>query len=187
MFLGRSLGNENKRVWERGLFNNTYYQPAKRNIQATSLLLTGPTLAVKLLLVKLHALMNISTDQLVQQIHDARTRIVLSATGGGSRAIADLLEVPGASRTLLEAFVPYSAEAMIDYLGSRPDEFCSQRTARAIGHGRFSPSAQIGSCESGGGRPCGRSCRRGMYGRIGYRSATTRGTPRPCGFADSFV
>src|SRR3972149_1989910 len=76
--------------------------------------------------------MTLSVDQLVQQIHDSPTRIVLAATGGGSRAIADLLEVPGASRTLLEAFVPYSAEAMIDFLGSRPDEFCSPRTARAM-------------------------------------------------------
>jgi nicotinamide mononucleotide (NMN) deamidase PncC len=43
-----------------------------------------------------------------------------------------LLETPGASRTLLQAVVPYSPEAMIEYLGSRPDEFCSARTARAM-------------------------------------------------------
>jgi nicotinamide mononucleotide (NMN) deamidase PncC len=81
--------------------------------------------------------MTIPVDQLVQQIHDSQTRIVLAATGGGSRAIADLLEVPGASRTLLEAFVPYSDPAMIDYLGSRPDEFCSNRTSRAMAMAAF--------------------------------------------------
>ncbi len=81
--------------------------------------------------------MTIPVDQLVQQIHDSQTRIVLAATGGGSRAIADLLEVPGASRTLLAAFVPYSDQAMIDYLGSRPDEFCSNRTARAMAMAAF--------------------------------------------------
>jgi nicotinamide mononucleotide (NMN) deamidase PncC len=81
--------------------------------------------------------MTIAVDQLVQQIHDSHTRIVLAATGGGSRAIADLLEVPGASRTLLEAFVPYSNRAMIDFLGSRPDEFCSNRTARAMAMAAF--------------------------------------------------
>ena len=54
-------------------------------------------------------LMLLSPEQLVQQIHDSPTRIVLAASGGGSRAIADLLEVPGGSRTLLEAIVPYSA------------------------------------------------------------------------------
>jgi nicotinamide mononucleotide (NMN) deamidase PncC len=71
-------------------------------------------------------------EQLVQDIHDSPMRVVLAATGGGSRAIADLLEVPGGSRTLLEAIVPYSAPAMVAFLGCRPDEFCSADTARAM-------------------------------------------------------
>ncbi len=73
-----------------------------------------------------------STEQLVQEIHDRPTRIVLAASGGGSRAIADLLEVPGGSRTLLEAVVPYSAPALAAWLGSRPEEACSAATARAM-------------------------------------------------------
>jgi hypothetical protein len=76
-------------------------------------------------------------EQLVQQIHDSPTRIVLAATGGGSRAIADLLEVPGGSRTLLEAVVPYSAPAMIAWLGGMPDEFCSARAGRAMAMAAF--------------------------------------------------
>src|SRR3989304_5685560 len=92
--------------------------------------------------------MTVSVDQLVQQIHDAPTQIVLAATGGGSRAISDLLEVPGASRTLLEAFVPYSAEAMIDYLGSRPDEFCSPRTARAMAMQAFLHACKLGKFDA---------------------------------------
>jgi hypothetical protein len=81
--------------------------------------------------------MNLSTDQLVQQIHDTATRIVLAITGGGSRAVSDLLEVPGASRTLLEAQIPYSAQSIIAFLGARPDEYCSQRTARALAMAAF--------------------------------------------------
>jgi len=73
-----------------------------------------------------------SPEQLIEQIHDSPTRIVLAATGGGSRAIADLLEVPGGSRTLLEAIVPYSASSIIAWLGGLPDEFCSAATARAM-------------------------------------------------------
>jgi len=95
--------------------------------------------------------MTILVDQLVQQIHDAPTRIVLAATGGGSRTIADLLEVPGASRTLLEAFVPYSAEAMIDYLGSRPDEFCSSRTARAMAMAAFLHARKLAQSDATSG------------------------------------
>lgn len=76
-------------------------------------------------------------DQLVQQIHDTPVRIVLAATGGGSRAIADLLEVPGGSRTLLEAIVPYSEPAMTAFLSGRPDEFCSAMTARTMAMAAF--------------------------------------------------
>ncbi|MCD4726384.1 MAG: hypothetical protein K8R46_01890 [Pirellulales bacterium] len=77
-------------------------------------------------------MMSFSPDQLVQLIHDSPWRIVLAATGGGSRAIVDLLEVPGGSKTLLEAVVPYSAPAMVEWLGGVPDEFCSAATARAM-------------------------------------------------------
>ena len=86
--------------------------------------------------------MLLSPEQLVQQIHDSPTRIVLAATGGGSRAIADLLEVPGGSRTLLEAVVPYSAPAMIAWLGGLPDEFCSAATARAMAMAAFRRAQQ---------------------------------------------
>jgi hypothetical protein len=79
----------------------------------------------------------LSPDQLVQQIHDSPMRIVLAASGGGSRAIADLLEVPGGSRTLLEAVVPYSPAAMVAWLGGTPDEFCSAATARAMAMAAF--------------------------------------------------
>jgi len=75
---------------------------------------------------------SISADQIVQLIHDAPRRIVLAVSGGGGRAIADLLQVPGASKTVLEAVVPYSPKAMIDWLGAAPDEFCSSATGRGM-------------------------------------------------------
>ena len=80
---------------------------------------------------------SLSPEQLVEQIHDSPMRIVLAATGGGSRAIADLLEVPGASRTLLEAAVPYSAAAMAAWLGTLPDGLCSAATGRAMAMAAF--------------------------------------------------
>ncbi len=64
-------------------------------------------------------------------------RVVLAVTGGGSTAIGDLLAVPGASRTVLEASVPYSADALIDYLGFQPDQSCSETTARALAMAAF--------------------------------------------------
>jgi len=68
----------------------------------------------------------------VARIHATPTRLVLAATGGGSRAISELLEVPGASRTVLEASVPYAAPALIAWLGVKPEHFCEPRTARAM-------------------------------------------------------
>ena len=53
----------------------------------------------------------------------APMQAVLALTGGGSRAIAELLEVPGGSRTLLEALVPYSEASIANLLGSRPEQF----------------------------------------------------------------
>ncbi len=74
----------------------------------------------------------VTVEQLVQRIHGTPARFVLAVTGGGSRAIAEVLQVPGASRTVLEAVVPYSEAAMIEWLGGRPDQFCAEPTGRAM-------------------------------------------------------
>lgn len=71
-------------------------------------------------------------EQLVGKIHEAPTRVVLVLAGGGSGAISALLEVPGASGTLLEAVVPYAEGALVHWLGGRPDQFCAAPTARAM-------------------------------------------------------
>jgi len=70
--------------------------------------------------------------QFVELIHRAPGRVVLVVSGGGSGAIGSLLTVPGASRTVLEVEVPYCQRAMVDYLGGRPDQFCSIATSRAL-------------------------------------------------------
>jgi nicotinamide mononucleotide (NMN) deamidase PncC len=72
------------------------------------------------------------TQGLIERIHDTPTRMVFASSGGGGGAIAQLLEVPGASRTILEAVVPYAEPALVAWLGSRPEQFCSVRTARAM-------------------------------------------------------
>ena len=80
----------------------------------------------------------VDSARLVAQIHDAPVRLVLAIAGGGSRAIAMLLEVPGGSRTLLEAVVPYSSAALEDWIGAAPEQFCSARTSRAMAMAAFS-------------------------------------------------
>lgn len=71
-------------------------------------------------------------NQLIAAIHTSGQQTVIAVTGGGSLAIGQLLKVPGGSRTLLEAVVPYAATALQDFLGGTPDQFCSEATARAM-------------------------------------------------------
>lgn len=73
-----------------------------------------------------------SWQTLIEAIHAAPWQCVLVVTGGGSSAISDLLAVPGGSRTVLEAAVPYSSAALTQWLGKRPEHFCSEDTALAM-------------------------------------------------------
>jgi len=58
--------------------------------------------------------------------------MVLAVTGGGTKAISQLLDVAGASRSVLEATVPYAAAALEDWLGGEPEQWCSEVTARQM-------------------------------------------------------
>ena len=69
---------------------------------------------------------------LIERIHDAPLQVAVVVSGAGSQAIAWLLAVPGASRTVLEASVPYARLAMVDYLGREPGEYASAETAAVL-------------------------------------------------------
>ena len=69
---------------------------------------------------------------MVERIHASGRRIVLAISGGGSAVIAELLRVPGGSRTLVEAIVPYGPGALVDFLGHEPEQACSVETAVAM-------------------------------------------------------
>ena len=44
----------------------------------------------------------------IQKIHSSPFRFVLVSSGGGTNAISEILKVPGASKSVLEAYVPVS-------------------------------------------------------------------------------
>jgi nicotinic acid mononucleotide adenylyltransferase len=67
--------------------------------------------------------------QIVQQIHDSSGRTVVVTAGAGTQAVAWLLGVAGASRTLLEALVPYEESSFNDFLGQKPAQYVSPETA----------------------------------------------------------
>ena len=66
---------------------------------------------------------------LVQAIHDSPTMAVMVVTGAGAQALAWLLAVGGASRTLLEAVVPYGRKSIAQVLGHEPDQYASPEVA----------------------------------------------------------
>ncbi|MEA3217383.1 MAG: hypothetical protein QOJ19_3539 [Acidimicrobiia bacterium] len=70
--------------------------------------------------------------ELIRRIHDTPTLVSLAVTGGGVAAVSDLLAVPGASRTVVEAAVPYAESALVDLLGREPLQAVSPSTAIAM-------------------------------------------------------
>ncbi len=61
-------------------------------------------------------------ESLVRAVHDGPTMVVLAVAGGGNALITDLLDVGGASRTVLEIVVPYASAAMDDLVAAHePD------------------------------------------------------------------
>ena len=66
---------------------------------------------------------------LVQTIHNCPGRVVLVTAGAGTQALAWLLSVAGASRTLLEALIPYDESSFNDFLGQAPEQYVAVETA----------------------------------------------------------
>ncbi len=86
--------------------------------------------------------MDVAVRALIQAIHDMPGRTVWVTAGAGTYALAWLLGVAGASRTLLEALVPYDWAAFDDFLGQTPAQYVALPTARlmagrALSRGRW--------------------------------------------------
>lgn len=75
--------------------------------------------------------------KIIEKLHQSSGHWVLAVTGGGSSAISSILAVPGASRTLVEATVPYNQASLESYLGGTLDQACSSQTAQAMAMASF--------------------------------------------------
>jgi nicotinamide mononucleotide (NMN) deamidase PncC len=84
---------------------------------------------------------------IVEQIHASGRQLVVAVSGGGSGAISALLQVPGASASVLEAIVPYASTALADWLGGTPDQYCSERTARAMAMAAFERARKLSDAD----------------------------------------
>ena len=71
-------------------------------------------------------------ENLVNKIHEDPHQTVIAIAGGGSLAVAWLLSMPGASKTILESVVPYGRLSMVNLLGFEPDQYVCPETAQAM-------------------------------------------------------
>ena len=81
--------------------------------------------------------------ELIQKIHSSPYRFVLVSSGGGTNAISEILKVPGASKSVLEAYVPYAKESLDYYLLKQPDHYCSLGTTLSMAAKAYSAAKKI--------------------------------------------
>jgi nicotinamide mononucleotide (NMN) deamidase PncC len=73
----------------------------------------------------------------IEKIHANPHKAVVAVSGAGTQAVAWLLGVAGASRTILEALVPYGRESMISFLGFEPEQSASAQTAKDMARAAY--------------------------------------------------
>ncbi|MFT5444857.1 MAG: hypothetical protein ACI9DC_000017 [Gammaproteobacteria bacterium] len=91
------------------------------------------------------AKIEVSMSERATQLHANPWLGVFYVTGGGSQLISELLTTPGASRTVLEASVPYAYTALMSLLGETPAQSCSAPTARAMAMAAFQRANALSS------------------------------------------
>jgi nicotinic acid mononucleotide adenylyltransferase len=82
-------------------------------------------------------------QQLISALHASGRKAALAITGGGSGAVGELLRVPGGSRLLIEAQVPYDALALATFLGFAPAQACSSDAAIAMAQSARARAARL--------------------------------------------
>jgi nicotinic acid mononucleotide adenylyltransferase len=82
-------------------------------------------------------------QQLISALHSSGRKAALAITGGGSGAVSELLRVPGGSRLLIEAQIPYDERALAAFLGFAPVQACSADTTIAMARAARARAASL--------------------------------------------
>ena len=85
---------------------------------------------------------------LISQIHATPTMAVVVVTGGGVQAVADLLAIPGASRTVLEALVPYSQASQTAFLGQTVEYSVTAEAGAAFAQAAYRRALELRESET---------------------------------------
>ena len=78
-----------------------------------------------------------SIQRTVEHIHASPKLGVIAVAGAGGQALSWLLGVPGASRTVLEAIVPYGRRSIAEFLGYRPRVYVSPQMANGMAEAAY--------------------------------------------------
>ena len=81
--------------------------------------------------------------KIIQELHKTDFKFVIVSSGGGSNAVGTLLKVPGASNSVLEAYIPYAKESLDFYLLRKPDFYCSKDTTLRMAARAYSAAKKI--------------------------------------------
>ena len=82
-------------------------------------------------------------QEIIQKIHQSPFKVAIVSSGGGTEAISSLLQVPGASNTILESYIPYAKESMDAYLNKKPDHYCSMQTCLSMAANAYKSCSSI--------------------------------------------
>lgn len=82
-------------------------------------------------------------NSVVERIHLSDWRGVFYVTGGGSLLLANLLTVPGASATVLDARIPYSETALEETARQNLKQACSSIAARTLAMQAFVKAREL--------------------------------------------
>ena len=81
--------------------------------------------------------------QLVESLHSTEGMASLVIAGAGAPAMGWILGVAGASRSVLDVQVPYASSAMIDYIGSEPEQYVSERAALDLARAAYRRAVEL--------------------------------------------
>ncbi|CUE72354.1 Hypothetical protein, putative [Bodo saltans] len=79
----------------------------------------------------------------VERIHASPFKYNLITTGAGGSAISTLMSVPGCSRTLINAQVPYASKTTQDLLDNFPSKFVSSDIGRQLAQHAFRQAVEM--------------------------------------------
>jgi hypothetical protein len=82
-------------------------------------------------------------QQLISAVQASGRKAALAITGGGSGAVGELLRVPGGSRLLIEAQIPYDERALAAFLGVARAQASSADTAIAMARSARARAARL--------------------------------------------